>query len=369
MKAPRTAIVTIEHGPYPIEDLPSVCGFMGTDRAMYRFESTGKDEVATRQKQEIQAQLTHGGTYKVLYLEAPNKAYRDVQHAEKAQKEDEMPATAAKKKVEKLSEKIQQQASQEHDGMVGDTLDIHGAMARIQRELKPIGKERETKASSSEFRFRFRGIDDVLNALHPLFAKHGIFVLPCQHSREEYEVLIGRNQTKGVRVVVQMSWRFVAADGSFVIAGPVYGEGIDTGDKATSKAQSMAFKYALFHTFTIPTDDYQESDQENRQAQPVRRSSASDAQAMPMTEDQRRALQDIFNHPKANAALSTIRYDNESKDWIVVEEGKSMLDWIADFIEEGTTSKLAGFTIRIVREKLASQGIIIEDRIPKEMMK
>jgi hypothetical protein len=45
---------------------------------------------------------------------------------------------------------------------------------------------------------------------------------------------------------------FAAGDGSTMTA-TAYGEAMDSGDKAVTKAQSVAFRTALFQTFVIPT--------------------------------------------------------------------------------------------------------------------
>jgi hypothetical protein len=55
-------------------------------------------------------------------------------------------------------------------------------------------------------------------------------------------------------VSLLVSYTFMAEDGSSVITS-MAGEASDSGDKATSKALSMALKYALFQTFMIPTGE------------------------------------------------------------------------------------------------------------------
>ncbi len=47
---------------------------------------------------------------------------------------------------------------------------------------------------------------------------------------------------------------YAAVDGSSVTA-TLRGEGIDYSDKATNKAMSQAFKYALTQVLTLPTDE------------------------------------------------------------------------------------------------------------------
>jgi hypothetical protein len=125
---------------------------------------------------------------------------------------------------------------------------IYQGIAAVMRDVDAIGK---TKRNQSQG-FNFRGIDDVYNAIHPLMAKYGIFTLP--------EVLEDRTedrQTKNggalIYRVLKIKYTFCAEDGSSVSA-TVIGEGMDSGDKASNKAMSIAHKYAFFQVFCIPTE-------------------------------------------------------------------------------------------------------------------
>ncbi|MEQ2846456.1 ERF family protein [Bilophila wadsworthia] len=56
---------------------------------------------------------------------------------------------------------------------------IYQAMAEILAEIPSIGKDNKNKEQG----FKYRGIDDVYNALHPLLAKHKVFMAPTVLSR------------------------------------------------------------------------------------------------------------------------------------------------------------------------------------------
>lgn len=134
-------------------------------------------------------------------------------------------------------------------------------MAAIISDANAIGKNQRNESQG----FRFRGIDDVYNALHPIFAAHGVVCVPFVESVTpttfEYEVTKGQyKEIKRLhRTVVIMGYRFTAADGSFVEAKTV-GEGLDHSDKGTAKALSVAHKYLLLQTFLIPTQDIEDGD-------------------------------------------------------------------------------------------------------------
>lgn len=131
---------------------------------------------------------------------------------------------------------------------------IYGLLAQILKEVGPVGKGR----SNVQQGYKFRGIDDVYEAVHPLFAEHGVFTVPRilnEHTTE-------RTTASGtvLRFVnVTMAYDFFASDGSFVTAEMI-GEAMDAGDKASNKAMSAAHKYALIQTLCIPTGSTPDAD-------------------------------------------------------------------------------------------------------------
>ena len=62
-------------------------------------------------------------------------------------------------------------------------------------------------------------------------------------------------------VICKIKFTFYAEDGSN-IKSVIIGEGLDTGDKATNKAMAIAYKYACFQVFCIPTEDMVDPDAE-----------------------------------------------------------------------------------------------------------
>ena len=97
-----------------------------------------------------------------------------------------------------------------------------------------------------------------MNALQPAMIKSKVFAVPTvlKEEREERQTAKG-----GVLFYVRltMEYKFFAEDGSFVTA-TVIGEAMDSGDKATNKAMSIAYKYACFQVFSIPTEELQDPD-------------------------------------------------------------------------------------------------------------
>lgn len=127
--------------------------------------------------------------------------------------------------------------------------EIYKAIPRAMEEIGAIAKDRVNQQQ----RFAYRGIDDVMNALHPVLVKHGLFLAPevLEHRREERTTKSGGNL---IYSVLKLKYTLYAQDGSSVSA-TVIGEGMDSADKSSNKAMAVGMKYALFQLFCIPTEE------------------------------------------------------------------------------------------------------------------
>ncbi len=137
-------------------------------------------------------------------------------------------------------------------------MSIYETIPAVMAEIGAIGKDSWNKQQGQGF--AYRGIDAVMNALNPAMTKYKMFVIPktLDQRREE------RQTSKGgtlIYSICTVEYTFYAEDGSSVSA-TVIGEGMDSGDKATNKAMSAAFKYACFQTFCIPTEEMKDPDAE-----------------------------------------------------------------------------------------------------------
>lgn len=131
---------------------------------------------------------------------------------------------------------------------------VHELMGRILAELPAIGKNQR----NSEQGFMFRGMDDVLDALNPVMARHGVFCMPDVIERVTDRRATRSNSTM-YEVNLHVRFTFYGPRGDSVVASG-WGEGTDMGDKATNKAMTNAFKYVLFQTFAISTREAAETD-------------------------------------------------------------------------------------------------------------
>jgi hypothetical protein len=139
---------------------------------------------------------------------------------------------------------------------------IYKKMSEVMKDIGSVGKDQKNQAQG----FKFRGIDQFVNALYPALTKHGVFMAPrCVKEEHELKEVIRSSGKAAIdkHVTVMVEYDFYAEDGSKVTVGPIPAEGLDSGDKATNKALSSALKYALIQTFSIPTEDMAEADLES----------------------------------------------------------------------------------------------------------
>jgi len=126
------------------------------------------------------------------------------------------------------------------------------------KEIGSIGKSQ----TNTHQGFKFRGIDQFVNALYPALTKNGVFMtVDVLERTETIKDVVRSNGNPGVdkHVALRVKYTFHAEDGSSV-SSILVSEGLDSGDKATNKALSAALKYALIQTFSIPTVDMEEAD-------------------------------------------------------------------------------------------------------------
>lgn len=125
---------------------------------------------------------------------------------------------------------------------------IYSKLIDISRSISHIGKDRKNAQQG----YVFRGIDDMYNSLHETFAQNGVLI-----SSEVLTVSREERSTKSggalIYTCMNVKFTFIAEDGSSVCSTMV-GEGMDSGDKSSNKAMSVALKYALMQMFLIPTE-------------------------------------------------------------------------------------------------------------------
>ena len=143
---------------------------------------------------------------------------------------------------------------------------IYGLICQAMKKVGAIGKD----SVNEQQKYKFRGIDAVYNALNPVMSDLGLFICPeiLEHRREERKSVKTYNGKDTETVlkysILTIKYTIYAPDGSNVSC-VVVGEGMDSGDKASNKAMSVAMKYAMFQLLMIPTEEMVDPDRETHE--------------------------------------------------------------------------------------------------------
>lgn len=134
---------------------------------------------------------------------------------------------------------------------------IYKAISGVMKDIGAIGKDQENTFD----KYKFRGIDDVYNALQPALIKNGVFAVPRLLEINQTD-RVSKKGDQMIHTTVKVEYSFYAEDGSSVTV-VVPGEAADRSDKSVNKAMSAAFKYACFQTFCIPVKEMLDADKDS----------------------------------------------------------------------------------------------------------
>lgn len=153
---------------------------------------------------------------------------------------------------------------------------VHIAWAAVMAEIQQVTKDGKFQAPGAGT-YNFRGIDATVNAVGPALRKHRVMVIPTRIEPQYSTATVGRNQTTMREVRVLVTYRIYGPAGDFMDAVSA-GECLDSGDKGTTKACTVAFRNLLLTALAIPTNNpHLDADQVNY----VRSQARSDFQDRP----------------------------------------------------------------------------------------
>lgn len=134
-------------------------------------------------------------------------------------------------------------------GVPEDWQMIHTLMARILADVGPVLKDQ----TNTHQNYNFRGIDQVVNKVNAAFKEHRVFLTSkIEHFALRDAMTTANKPTR--EATLRVVFRFHAPDGSFVET-EVPGEALDTSDKTTPKAMSVALRIALLQMLLLPTTE------------------------------------------------------------------------------------------------------------------
>lgn len=205
-----------------------------------------------------------------------------------------------------------------------DTFKVYAAIVAVQRQILAQGgivKGNNNKQQG----YKFRSIDDVYRVISPLIAECGLCILPrvLSHTMKE------RTTAKGTimyHVVIEADFDFISIEDGSKHTVRTIGEAMDTGDKASNKAMSVAYKYACFQSFAIPTEGTKDNDTDYTTPEETVTGDRAGQPSKPQQSQQQKPQSKPLAMPRTN-----------SKNVIGLCKHIATLDVQSDFISYATT--------------------------------
>ncbi|RCG27388.1 hypothetical protein DQ384_26295 [Sphaerisporangium album] len=131
---------------------------------------------------------------------------------------------------------------------------MHVAWQRVMTSIRKIGKRDEFKGGTAGT-FNFRGVDRTVNNFAPVLREHGVLVLPVKVDAS-YRDFKNNNNKIQRECTVTVTWMVIGPGGDTLPSTlQSAGEALDTSDKGTAKAQSVALRVLLLTAAMVPTGD------------------------------------------------------------------------------------------------------------------
>lgn len=182
--------------------------------------------------------------------------------------------------------------------------------------MHAIGSVPKTKKEGSTVSYAYRSIDDVMNALNPRLAQHGITMRLhiISHELKRVETTKGTGTSAYIKVshiaIIHLGLTF--SDGYTTETTEEIAMSEDFSDKAYTQAMSMAFKYAITRKFCIPTEDLEDPDGKSlKHEEPVK---AAKEQAAPTPKAEAKATVNTKVPPAPKPKKPIAEMDKDGKE-------------------------------------------------------
>ena len=198
---------------------------------------------------------------------------------------------------------------------------IFQKMADITNELGTVAKNLNVAVNKTA---SYKAVSevDILNAVKPLEYKHGVYSYPHDTNIINQEIVTTKTQygdKDNYFIRLERVYRFVnIEDKTDFIEVKSYGDGIDTGDKATGKAMTYADKYALMKAYKISTGD--DPDKEASEEAPKYQSKPQPISKA--TEKQIAMVKSLYSQEELDTMLKRMKKDIED---LSVQEASQMI--------------------------------------------
>jgi hypothetical protein len=219
-----------------------------------------------------------------------------------------------------------------------NSIEVYKAINDVQAQLAAVGISKSRR--NQQQGYQFRGIDEIYNVVSPMLAEAGLCILPRVLSRQQTE----RATIKGgvlFSVVVEVEFDFVSSKDGSRHTIKTFGEAMDSADKATNKAMSAAYKYAVIQAFAIPTEGDNDADAHSPEVTPAQPAAQPARQQLPPCPDAK--IERWFQNVLEGKARAADLMPFASARYALTDAQKRRIEAFVSSLEKKSAADVAGF--------------------------
>lgn len=227
----------------------------------------------------------------------------------------------------------------DHEVLMSNNMLLAKKIVAVMDEVGQIEKDRTIKDRNGKDMYDYLSEEQTTGALQRAFIKVGLVVMP--HEVLEHEAFYVESEkfdkvTKTPITYVKMRYKIIDPDSGAFDFVEAIGYGNDTGDKASNKALTNAFKYVQRQTFAISTGAEEEADHTSSDGQGA---SVPKAGRKPTQSEQ--LVRQLSEAAPAPASAQKPTVDQIKEAWKAVSpthDLKGFDDWYLKMVEKKKTA-------------------------------
>lgn len=205
-------------------------------------------------------------------------------------------------------------------------LNIYERLSLITDEIGVIEKNLNVQVNKNAS-YKAVSERDVLDAVKPIERKYRVYSYPVKREIIDKDTLVKESEYNGnvtrtntLFMRIDTTYRFVNIDKpDEYMETTVYGDGLDTGDKAPGKAMTYADKYALMKAYKLSTGDDPDKESSPEKGYTKKSTQSKSANELMATEEQKEKIKELYATDEIKNYLMKVVKKNKLSDLTLVE--------------------------------------------------
>lgn len=205
-------------------------------------------------------------------------------------------------------------------------LNIYERLSLITDEIGVIEKNLNVQVNKNAS-YKAVSERDVLDAVKPIERKYRVYSYPVKREIIDKDTLVKESEYNGnvtrtntLFMRIDTTYRFVNIDKpDEYMETTVYGDGLDTGDKAPGKAMTYADKYALMKAYKLSTGDDPDKESSPEKGYTKKSTQSKSANELMATEEQKEKIKELYTTDEIKNYLMNVVKKNKLSDLTLIE--------------------------------------------------